>query len=319
MGPSRSRSTPRMIAALFLALTLAICAAAEAPAEADVQIVDISSNSATPSATDPGNDNDLPTGAEVLDRFVEVTGGAEAYAEMHNRAGEGALEFLGMGIRAHVQVFQTAPDRYYAQRDTDGLGLVEEGCDGETVWSNSMTQGPELARGAVRAYKLRSYRFNADLHWRELYERVECTGVKTLGEIPCYRVEKHPPEGQSETSWYSRSSGLLVRTDIIAPTSMGDIPIRTLYQDYRSVGKLLVPHREIVSTMGREQLMEYERIVFNTEIAPDRFALPRDIRLLIERYRARALVQAGAENDDDSAVSALDMAVNVNTNGVAAR
>lgn len=231
---------------------------------------------------------DLPTGAEVLDRFIEVTGGAEAYAAVHNRVLAGTLEFVGMGIQSKVKVWQVDPNRFYTLRNTEGLGPVEEGCDGEVVWAASLTQGPEVARDLTRAYKLRAYRLNADYHWRELYARVECTGVEDVAGTRCYKVVRYPAEGQPETAWYDVATGLLVSTDVIVPTPMGDIPTRAFYSDYRASGGVRVPFNEVIRTMGREQRMVYDAIACNAEIPADRFDLPRDIQTLVERYRAKA-------------------------------
>lgn len=231
---------------------------------------------------------DLPTGAEVLDRFIEVTGGAEAYAGVHTRVLAGTLEFVGMGIQSKVKAWQVEPNRFYTLRMTEGLGPVEEGCDGEVVWAASLTQGPEVARDLTRAYKLRAYRLNADYHWRELYARVECAGVEDVAGERCYKVVKYPAEGHPETAWYAVASGLLVSTDVIVPTPMGDIPTRTFYSDYRASGGVRVPFSEVIRTMGREQRMVYDAIACNAEIPEDRFDLPRDIQTLVERYRAKA-------------------------------
>jgi len=230
-----------------------------------------------------------PDAEKILDRFIEVTGGAEARAAIHNRVMQGVIEFVGMGIEARVLVWQAEPARFYAVRRTDGLGLVEEGSDGNVAWSASLTQGPEVARAALRAYKLRAYRLNADLHWRTLYPRVEYAGRTKLGPLECHQIIKHPADGFPETSYYAVDSGLLIRTDVTIPTPMGDIPTQTVYQDYRPVGGLTVggvtvAHREIIRTMGREQRLTYEQITYNAEIPADRFDLPADIRMLAARY-----------------------------------
>ena len=244
--------------------------------------------SAAPQAPTDNDESSLPTGADVLDRFVEATGGREAYASVQNRVLTGTLEFVGMGIQSKVQSWQVAPNKFYTLRNTEGLGPVEEGCDGEVVWSSSLTQGPEVARGALRAFKLRSFRFNADCHWRELYDHVVCTGTETVAQIECYKVIKYPVEGYPETAYYALKSGLLVGTELTVPTPMGDIPTQSFYSNYRRVGDLLVPFREVIRTMGREQRMDYDAIVYDGEIPQGCFDLPQDIRALVERYRAQA-------------------------------
>lgn len=230
----------------------------------------------------------LPSGAEVLDRFIAVTGGAEAYAAIHNRVMSGTLEFVDMGISTRVTIYQSAANRYYAARQTEGLGLVEEGCDGDVAWTDSHTLGPEVASGPARAYRLRTATLCADYHWRQLYERVECVGVETIDDVSCHKVCKYAADGPSETAWYAQDSGLLVRTEVVVPTSMGNIPTQTTYADYREVCGIRVACREVVRTMGREQRMNFDRIVCNTKIPADRYDLPADIRALAEQQQPRS-------------------------------
>lgn len=285
MPPRHNRRLPLAVLAALLSAAGVATAADEAlpvPAQVAGAAVD------APDGARVSGVARLPSGAEVLDRFIAVTGGVEAYAAIHNRVMSGMLEFVDMGISTRVTVYQSAANRYYAARQTEGLGLVEEGCDGDVAWTDSHTLGPEVAGGPARAYRLRTATLCADYHWRRLYERIECVGVETIDDVPCYKVCKHPADGPSETAWYAQDSGLLVRTEVIVPTSMGNIPTQTTYADYREVCGIRVACREVVRTMGREQRMVIDRIVCNTKIPADRYDLPADIRALVEQHQPQS-------------------------------
>ena len=48
----------------------------------------------------------------------------------------------------------------------------------------------------------------------------------------CYRVVLTPKEGQPETRYYDKKTSLLVRTNMIMKTEMGEIPAEMSVSDY---------------------------------------------------------------------------------------
>jgi len=229
----------------------------------------------------------LPTGEEVLDRYLEVTGGKEAHAKVKNRVVEGTLEFVGMGIKSKLTAFNAEPNKVYIAMETEGLGLIEEGCDGDIVWSNSLMQGPQILKGDVRASKLRTYRMNRELHWRELFERVECVGLETAEGQLCYKVKRTPTIGTPEKAFYAKDTGLLVRLDVIAETPMGSVPVKTVAEDYRKVGDVMYPFRETIRSMGREQRIEYDDIGVNMKLSDEQFDPPDDVKALAKKQKEK--------------------------------
>jgi hypothetical protein len=262
--------------AILLPVLIALCLPGDARAESPER----------PARSDPPQvkrTTNLPTGATVLERFVEVTGGMEAWRRQTIRSDRGTVEFVGMGIESSFATFAAGLCKRYSVSRTEGLGEVEEGCDGTVVWSRSIMLGPQVHRGAVRDYHLRAYRFSAHLHWRELYRRVECVGIVELDGVACYQVAKYGDGTTPDVDYYAVDTGLLVRQDYVAVTAMGEIPTTRLFDDYRAVGDVRVAHHQTVRAMGREQRVTYTKIRFNTKFKSNQFVLPADIRELARR------------------------------------
>ena len=54
-------------------------------------------------------DEPLPKGAEILDKFVDATGGKDAYLKVHNEMWKGSFEFLGKGIKGAATSYRAEP------------------------------------------------------------------------------------------------------------------------------------------------------------------------------------------------------------------
>ena len=90
----------------------------------------------------------LPPAEQVLEDFVKATGGRKAYEKTHNTQVEGTFEMPAMGIKGKLTSWTAAPNKSYTLIEGEGLGKMEEGCDGTVAWSTSLMTGPQIAEGA---------------------------------------------------------------------------------------------------------------------------------------------------------------------------
>ena len=91
--------------------------------------------------------SELPTPQEVIDRFIEVTGGMEAYKAHRYRTSKGYFEMPAMGMRGAMVVHQAQPNLMVASIDIPGMGSMKTGYNGTTGWSTNPMQGPMIMEG----------------------------------------------------------------------------------------------------------------------------------------------------------------------------
>ena len=132
--------------------------------------------------------DELPKAETILDKYIEVTGGKAAYEKNRSEVSTGTMEFVGKGIKGTVSSFRAAPDKSYTEVDIQGIGKVKEGTDGKMAWSLSAMQGPRVKDGEEKASALQAARFNAELHWRDIY-KAETKGVEKVDGKDCYKVD----------------------------------------------------------------------------------------------------------------------------------
>jgi hypothetical protein len=127
----------------------------------------------------------LPSGEAILDKYIEVTGGKAAYEKKRTEMSTGVMEFTGKGVKAHLTSYHAAPNKSYSVVEIEGIGKMEEGCDGSVAWERSALKGPRVKTGEERAVSLRAATLHNDVLWREFFSKVESTGVEPIDGHIC--------------------------------------------------------------------------------------------------------------------------------------
>ena len=244
-------------------------------------------------------EGDCPKADVILDKYIEATGGKTAYENVHNNVVK-ATFMAGMGMQGSVTIYGAEPNKSYSIVESESIGTVERGFDGEVAWEKSTMQGPRIIKGPERVFRVRDAEFHPELLWRDLYKNVECVGVETVNDKECCKVVMTPTEGSPETRFYDKDTGLLVKTETVIDTAMGQIPIEMFVSDYRKEDDLLVPHQyDQVMPMGK-QVMMIQSVENNVDMPADRFDLPDEIKALLKQEKESAEPTEEPEKESES-------------------
>ena len=222
----------------------------------------------------------LPTGEQVLNRYVEVTGGRAAYEKIRNRVTVASFEMASMGIKGKFVLYSAAPNKTYSSLEPEGMGPIEEGTDGKTFWLMHPRQGPRIKEGAEKWLSTCQSVFNTEMHWDKVFSKVQCLSVQKEDQLELYKVALIPPKGKPIVRYYDKKTGLLVREEVIKKKPSGAKYLTITFDDYRPVGDLLLPHL-IIRNAGEPVVYRTESIRHNVEIPKDRFGLPPEIKRLL--------------------------------------
>lgn len=232
-------------------------------------------------------DDKLPTGEAILDKYVEVTGGQAAYGKLNNRVAKLTIDLPAQGLKFPTTIYAAKPNKMYTLMESEAFGKMEKGTDGDVVWEMNVMTGPQIKEGEERALARRGAVFDAVPNWRKVFKKAECVGVETVADQLCYKVVLTANEGEPETRYFSKETHLLVKSELKLKLPAGTIPIEAYPSDYKRVDGILIAHKTRVVAMGSERIMTTENVEHNVKLAKDRFKLPEEIQALVKSKKSQ--------------------------------
>ncbi|MFN0137390.1 MAG: hypothetical protein ACKVS9_14900 [Phycisphaerae bacterium] len=243
-----------------------------------------------PPTTQPAPE--LPKASDVLDGYIEATGGKAAWQRVRTRHSIGTFDMAAMGVKGKIETWAQTPSKVATRVEMGALGTKETGCDGKAAWEivnlgeigellgegDGKGKKVRLLEGAELAYALREATFNADLRWREMTKEAETIGEETIDGKETYKVRVVTKDGATMVMWYDKPSRLLVRVDTKARTEMGEVDVPVYPSDYRKVCGVLIAHKTTTRMMGMEQTAVFEKIEINKPVDAKRFVKPREVK-----------------------------------------
>jgi hypothetical protein len=216
-------------------------------------------------------DSPLPSVEQIMQRFIDATGGAEAYRSIGSilqvgrangdlvRGGKWQEMFPNAGGLRREHTHQVGTWEFARKGATQSLtalliagkGRILSGCNGGPQgWYFS--DGPDLP---YRNEKDRSDTPCTDdlkwpLEWRTEYAKWKVEGIKTINGTKAYRVRFWRKHGESEDIYFDIATGLMV-----AERYQGG---GADYSDYRDVGGGLKVHFHFVQTWADFFTMEVQ-------------------------------------------------------------
>jgi hypothetical protein len=227
---------------------------------------------------------DLPAGETLVQRFIEQSGGAAAYARIHTLQSIGTVEVEGHNIQGTVEMVEDG-EKALVTVNLAGIGKTDQGYDGETAWESNPIQGARLIEGDEKsALKRSSLLLFAD-SWKSDYATVKTVGEEAVGGKAAWKVEMTPKEGRLETYYFDKDSALLLRTATILATPLGEIATDVTYSDYRKLEDITFPYTVTQSVMGQSLVLHFDKIVANAPVPKDRFTLPDEVKALLAKKK----------------------------------
>lgn len=227
-------------------------------------------------ATSLGNQamaDDLPTGEQVFEKFLEKTGGKKAQAAVKTRVMK--MKMTQMGQEGSGTVYHKAPNKFAMELQSPMMGTIQSGYDGETGWSMNPMTGTQVMTGeSAEQFKKQSKMF-PDMDWRDSYEKVECVELTDFNGEKCYKVECTDKNGGKEMRFFSKESGLLAGSE----QTMQGMGIQSTFSDYKKVGDITYAHKMTQSVQGMDGMgsdIVFESIEHNVDLADDKF-MPAEV------------------------------------------
>jgi hypothetical protein len=214
------------------------------------------------------------TGDEIIQKFIDATGGAAARQKLKSSVVKGQMELGAQGMRGSLEIYSKAPNKRLTITKIDGMGEMSQGFDGTTAWAKDPQGNVREIAGPQLAVVLRESQFNSDLRWKELYEKVETQGKGKIDGKDAWVVKITPKAGAPMVRYYDAETFLLLRSDMTVNGPQGEFTLKTSVSDYREIDGVKVPFQLTqglpMGTMG----MRVSEIKNNVPIDDAMFAKP---------------------------------------------
>jgi outer membrane lipoprotein-sorting protein len=223
-----------------------------------------------------------PTAESILEDYVTATGGRAAREAVTSMRATGTMRIAKLGVGGRLEMQMKAPNLMRLSIEIEGLGKMESGSDGKTVWEKNAMTGARVLEGNERERALRGAMLQSDLMWRELYTKVELVGEVEFEGHPAYKLEMTTPLGDVETVYFDRETKLELGKEEVSKTQMGEFPTRSVFYDYKTYGSIKMSSRMTETAQGVETELTLENVELNPTLAADAFVLPADIKPLVK-------------------------------------
>lgn len=218
-----------------------------------------------------------PTATQLLDRFIEATGGRAALEKLKSRVMKGTAEVTSLGASGAFEVRAKAPNRQVSRMEMGGFGALREGFDGTNAWTAIPGMGVRLKSGGELARAQRSTPFPRELKLAESYAKLEVKGSAKVGTAETWILEATPKDGKPDRLYFDKKTGLLVREETLVESAMGEMNFQIDLGDYRAVDGVQVPFSirvpQPVELGFRIQLTEVRH---NVDVGDSDFSRPKE-------------------------------------------
>lgn len=215
--------------------------------------------------------DNLPTTSQLIERYIQALGGADALKKVTSRVARGTETFRGKAVS--IEQFTEAPGRQALIRHL-AEGESATVFDGRSGWFAM----PGRRAREMQGEDLDAARMSADLqlplHFQQLFPELRVEYPETVDGHEAYLL-LGIREGQPPIKFYfDEQSGLLVRIVRYAESPLGRDPTQIEYADYRDVDGVRVPFRVTLSQPGSISTIQLATVQQNVRIEDSKFAKP---------------------------------------------
>lgn len=217
-----------------------------------------------------------PTGAQLMDKNVTVTGGA-AWQGVQSFVARGTVSVPAQSISGTVEIFAKAPGKFGMKQSIKGIGESSSGFDGTVGWSKDAFSGLRELKGAeLAALKAQSAVALRPGLWKTVYTSAVLQGTVKVNGAPAYKVKLTPKSGSPETQYFDVKTGLQVRTDQVVESPQGKLAVEAYLSDYRSVGGIKMPFKTRQLVGQAEIVIQLTEVKLNASPDDALFAKPKE-------------------------------------------
>lgn len=222
------------------------------------------------------NSGKLPTANEVLDRYVEVTGGRDALLRYKSMTVHGRYQDPAQKAD-YETVFYTKDGKMLLKADLGGGKQYQTGYDGETAWVLHPDGKVDIAEGDEVKTVARDADMYYHLHVLKYFKSMNVVDVKEFDGRPCYHLKGINNWDKVNEQFYDKENGLLLGYAFNTAWRGGKGDATDTFEDYKDFGGVRMATKT-TSRDGDDLTISLITSVTYDDVADDVFTLPAAVK-----------------------------------------
>lgn len=224
----------------------------------------------------------LPSGREVVNKFIQAMGGQAVVLAQSGRHMTGTFSIPAQGMSGTLDIYGQPPNKMVARVTITGIGDITSGYDGTTAWAVNPMMGPMVLDSLQEHQTRQQADFYSSLYRDDHIRSLETVADTTFEGAAAYKVKVTTTWDETYHEFFDKQSGLMLGSQRTQASPMGSIEFVTTVSDWRKVEGMLVPFKSVQRMMGIEQIVTIDSVQV-TNVPDSVFVLPPEIQALIKK------------------------------------
>jgi hypothetical protein len=230
------------------------------------------------------NTEKLPAASQVLERYVEVTGGRKALLMHKSMTLHGRYQVPARKLDLETVAYMKGGKAVWKFVLPNNKEYVS-GCDGKTAWDLDPSGKATAHKGDAAKSGARDADMYYHLHVMNYFRSMDVVGVKEFKGRACYHLRGVNNWGQVNEHFYDKETGLLVGYAYSTAWRGGKGETTVTFEDYKNFDGVLMPTRTTTRD-GNDLTISLTTTVTYDDVYDSVFVLPETVRKAAARPRA---------------------------------
>jgi hypothetical protein len=224
---------------------------------------------------------ELPTARAVIDRYIEVAGGKDAFLKHESILIKGKTEVGGKELGGSMTLATKKPNKMVLTVDLAGIA-IKTGFDGKIGWQVNPLTGPSLMEDGELRDVSRQSDFFSILKDDKGFKSMENLGKTEFEGEECYKIKLVYADGGDIIEYYSVKTGLQKGFVGSQESQLGTITATSVNEEHKKFGALTLPSRvtQKMAGAGLTQTMVVQSVEFDN-VPDSMFEPPAEIKALL--------------------------------------
>ena len=227
-----------------------------------VVLMDINGDLATENTLKPA-----PAGIDaktVINKYINAVGGTKNWSKLKGMKTEMSTSTQGMPLT--ITTIAATPNKSATEIAVNGNVMQKIVFDGEKGAVIQGGQAQEFDDERNQKMAVETAMFPEADYLKGEYS-LELKGIDLQNDEEVYVVKIEKPGGNVMTNFYSVESGFLILSQETTDAGMSE----ALYSDYKSVKKVMVPHKILRNAGPQKMELKVEKVVLNPKVDEETF------------------------------------------------